>query len=406
MITKRVIVLSVMTSAVLMAGGYKLPEVSLNGNALGAAYIANTTEADTNYYNPANMAFLEEGAMVSGGLTVVHLPKNKFTSDLSPALNGESETENIVVPNLHYVAQATDAFRWGVSVVVPGGLTKRWETPYQKASAEEFTLKIVEVNPAFSYKVSDTFALGAGVRVIYSEGVVKSDTSDLYAMGLVDAPVSREMEGDDVAFGYNLAMTYKAMPDTTFAVTYRSNVDLKEEGTAKLSMGGRTLYDGDASVEVPLPAALNVAVAQSIDNLTLEFVYEKTFWSEYQTLDFEYPTSIGALAPLFDAPVTRDWKDTNTYRLGATYQMNDALTLMAGFALDETPAPVNRVGFELPDSDAKIYSAGFSYKQTKNLSWGASILYDEKEELEVSELNGKFTDGGAVLFNIGVNYRY
>jgi long-chain fatty acid transport protein len=403
---RSMVVLSVITASTLMAGGYKLPEVSLNGNALGAAYIANTVGADTNYYNPANMAFLGNNAMVSGGLMLVHLPSNTFTSSVHPLLDGESKEENILVPNFHYVSQATGDVRWGMSMVVPGGLTKRWSTAYQKASAQEFSLKIIELNPSVSYKVSNNFAVGAGIRVVYSEGTVKSDSSNLNALGLSSVSVARDMEGDDVSFGYNLAMTYKPMSDTTFAMTYRSNVDLKEEGTAKLSLAGNTLYNGDASVEVPLPVALNVAVAKTWDKLTMEFVYERTFWSEYENLDFEYGSSIGPLTPIFDAPLPRNWNDSNTYRLGATYQANDALTLMAGFAIDETPVPVEHVGFELPDSDAKLYSAGFRYKQNANLSWGASILYDDKEELTVPSLGGKFSDGGALLFNVGVDYTY
>ncbi len=41
-----------------------------------------------------------------------------------------------------------------------------------------------------------------------------------------------------------------------------------------------------------------------------------------------------------------------------TYVLNDYLTIMGGFAYDETPAPTENIGFELPDSDAWIYSLG------------------------------------------------
>jgi len=51
--------LSVVASSVVMAGGYKIPEQSLNSMALGAAYVAHTTGADTNYHNPANMSFMD-----------------------------------------------------------------------------------------------------------------------------------------------------------------------------------------------------------------------------------------------------------------------------------------------------------------------------------------------------------
>jgi len=396
--------LSAAASSMMMAGGWKIPEQSLNSMSLGAAYVAHTTGADTNYYNPANMAFMAaDRSYLEGGLTLAHLPANVYT--LADPYSGESEVEDLLIPFFHYVAPAIGDFRWGVSMVAPGGLSKRWKDQPQKSFAEEFTLTIVELNPSMSYKISDDFSVGGGLRLIYSEGVVKSS-----------GPVSRDMEGDTIEFGYNLAMTYKPTSDINLAVTYRSNIDLNEEGNAKLYAGSTLAYDGDASVEVPLPAALNLAISKTWqETFTLEFNYERTFWSQYETLDFEYGgANIGGLTPYFDTPQARNWEDTNTFRVGATIKMGKITTMM-GFAIDETPAPVETIGFELPDSDAKIFSMGFRYQQTENLSWGAAFLYDSKEAISVtSGVNpnpvlangGGFSGGGAFLTTIGIAYEY
>jgi len=383
---------------------------------LGAAYVAHTMGADTAYYNPANMAFMEDKKYIEGAVTLAHLPANEFSLG---AFSGQSEDESLPIPNLHYVANAMGDFRWGVSLVAPGGLTKKWESAFQKASAEEFTLKVLELNPSMSYKIANNLAVGAGLRLVYSEGIVKSNGAALsHAIGNPRANIARDMEGDTIEFGYNLALTYKPTSDMTLAVTYRSNVDLDEDGSATLSAGGRTLYDGDASVSVPLPAALNIAISKTWeDKYTLEFNYERTYWSSYETLDFEYGgANIGPLTPVFDAPITRDWKDTNTYRLGATYKMSDKLTTMFSFAIDESPVPVAHLGFELPDSDARIVSMGFRYQQTKNFSWGAAFLYDSKKGTvihpgENSKVNptpakASFTEGGAFLSTIGMAYEF
>jgi len=408
--------LSMVASTAVMAGGYKIPEQSLNSMALGAAYVAHTTGADTAYYNPANMAFMEDKQYVEGGITLAHLFSNTY--DLGQ-FSGESEIENIAIPNMHYVANAMGDFRWGVSLVAPGGLTKRWETPYQKASVEEFTLKIVELNPSFSYKIADNFAIGGGVRLLYSEGVVKSDAAALAeAMANPNINVARDMEGDTIEFGYNLALTYKPTSDTSVAITYRSNVDLNEEGTSILSAGGQILYNGDSSVSVPLPAALNVAFSKTWeDKYTLEFNYERTFWSEYKTLDFEYGgADIGPLTPIFDTPIPREWSDTDTFRVGATIKIDEKLTAMFGFSIDESPVSPEYVGFELPDSDARIYSMGFRYQQTENLSWGIAVLYDDKDTLQINPgentninptlSSAEFSDGGAFLTTIGIAYEF
>jgi long-chain fatty acid transport protein len=266
-------------------------------------------------------------------------------------------------------------------------LTKCWETPFQKAFAEEFTLKVLEFNPSLSYSVRDDFSIGGGLRLVYSEGVIKNDS----------AVATTDMEGDTVGFGYNVAMTYKPTSQMNLAVTYRSNIDLDEEGTATLYSGDTLIYDGDASVSVPLPAALNVAISQTWqDTFTLELLYERTYWSQYETLNFEG-------VPLPETP--KNWKDTDTFRVGATIKMDNKITAMMGFAIDETPVPENTIGFELPDSDAKIFSMGFRYQQREDLSWGAAFLYDSKESRTINGF-GTFDEGGAFLTTIGVAYEY
>ncbi len=398
--------LSVTTSGVLVAGGYKIPEQSLNSVAKAGANVAYSSGADSNYDNPANMSFLDASkSYFEGGVTLVHLPANVYS--LGP-LSGESEVENIPIPFFHYVSEAIGDYRWGLSMLVPGGLTKRWESQPQKSFVEEFTLKVIEVNPNVAYKVSDNFSIAGGIRLIYSEGIVKSS-----------GPVSRDMEGNTFAFGYNLAMLYKPTSDINLAVTYRSNIDLNQEGTAKLSSGAAVVYDGDASVSVPLPASLNLAISKTWqDQFTLEFNYERTFWSQYENLDFEYGSSIHpGLVPFFDNPIAKNWKDTNSFRLGATVKMDNKITAMMGIAIDESPVPVNTLGFETPDTDAKIFSMGFRYEQTQSLSWGVSFLYNIKEPIDIEPgttltnnpvlaHGGNFSGGGAYLTTVGIAYEF
>jgi len=222
---KKIIYSSVIVSTIGFGAAYKVPEQSINSMALGAAYVAHTSGADSAYYNPAAMSFMDDKNYLEGSLTLAHLPSIKY--DLVSPYSGKTKVENIVIPNLHYVSKAYGDIKWGISITTPAGLSKRWDTPYQKLYAQEFTLRNVEINPSVSYRVSDSFSIANGLRVIYSEGKVYSDGSD------ARYPIKRQMEGDTIEFGYNLALLYKAPQDINLAVTYRSNVDLDEEGDAK-----------------------------------------------------------------------------------------------------------------------------------------------------------------------------
>jgi long-chain fatty acid transport protein len=412
--TVKVVTLLSLSAATLLASGYRIPEQSLNSVALSAAYIAGANGADASYYNPANMSFMENGAFTEVAMTYINLPKVKYTDAQSSTLNGDSKEEQFLMPNLHYVSPMVGNWRYGLSITAPAGLSKRWDEAFQKASSEEFTLKVIEVNPTASYLVNDQFSLGFGVRGVYTDGVVKSDYTA--------AGVSRDLTGDSIDFGYNLALSYKPIKDLTLAATYRSKVDLTVEGDATLvhpvltMLGGS--YVGGASVTIPLPASLALAAAYTMDKTTVEFVYERTYWSSYKNLDFNYDTTLstfgGTSSPYaaFDAPRPKNWKDSNAYRIGLSHQCTDNLKMMLGFAIDKSPAPDNTLGFELPDSDAKLYSIGFEYKVTQNLKMGLAYLYDDKEDRTItSRANstapyGTFSDSAAHLVTASFKYKF
>ena len=403
---KKIIVLSIITSGLLTAGGYKLPEQSLNSIALGDAYVAHTMGADTAYYNPAAMAFMRDKQYMEGALTLAHLPAQVYSYG---PLSGESEVENLPILTSFYVAAPKGDFRWGMSLTVPGGLTRRWETPYQKLSAEEFTLQTVALNPVFSYKVNDNFAIGGGVSLLYAQGIVNSDGGSI-------APIKREMEGNTFEFGYNLAMLYKPTSDINIAVTYRSNIDLNLDGEANLYFGG-VGQQYDASVSVPIPATLNIAMSKTWqDTVTLEAKYERTFWSSYKTLDFNYNRPIQAgLYDSFDKPLARDWSDVNSFRIGLTIKMDNKITTMIGAGIDESPVPLETIGFEMADSDARVFSMGFRYQQNEQLSWGAAFVISDKDAISLKPgvaenpilvNGGGFSEGGAFLTTVGMAYEF
>lgn len=415
-------------AATLFGAGYKIPEQSLNAVALSAAYVANARGADASYYNPANMAFSPAGAEMEIGMTYINLPSIKYT-DVNPAYSGDTKVENFIVPTFHYMSPEVNNWRFGLSLTAPGGLSKKWDSSYPKTFAQEFTLKILELNPTASYKINDKFAVGFGVRGVYTDGTVRSDgvvPADLNHDGIVDSAVNikRDMTGDSIDFGYNLALSYMPIKEMTLSATYRSKVDLSVKGDAQLSNkvvaspyapAGTVLgyYDGSASVTIPLPATLDLAVAYTFEKTTLELVYERVYWSSYKNLDFNYNQNLSATQPAlatFDDPIRKNWEDTNTYRIGITHQYSDKLKLMAGFAIDESPVPSDTLGFELPDSDAKLYSVGFEYKVSKKMSFGLAYLYDSKETRTVTanegHANGKFKDASAHLVTASIKYRF
>ena len=305
-----------------MAAAYKIPEQSINSTALAGAYVANAHGSDASYYNPAAMVFNEDGAMLEGDLTFIQLSPIDYTG--ATGLTDSTKTENVILPAFHYVSPSVGNARFGLSLVVPAGLSKRWKG-VGRAFAQEFTLETIEINPNIGYKINDRFSIGGGVRAVYTRGRVESSDSALAAV-----PIGRTMKGDSWDswdFGYNLALQFRATDDLNLAATYRSKVDLDVEGFATLfGQGAIPTYVGDASVSIPIPATLALAAAYTFrEKTTVEFTYERIYWSAYEDLDFDYNPPLGALNAFFSSfndPVPKNWDDTNTYRIGVTHQLN------------------------------------------------------------------------------------
>jgi long-chain fatty acid transport protein len=419
---KKIALMSLVASSVLMAGGYKIPETSLNGVALSAANIAHNKSADAAYYNPANMVFMQDTNHVEVDLLYIGLDavnfKGKHTAaanlgGATTTLDTNAESENFILPAIHYVSGAVSGARFGLSVHVPGGLSKRWTEQPAKGASEEFTLEVVEVNPTIALPIGDTVAVAVGVRLLHSSGVVKATP--------VDGVVSQDMTGDSVDFGYNIALAYKPMPNLEFGITYRSRVDLTEEGDADLKFPGAAAnppypavpaFNGNygARVMVPLPATVSVAAAYTFSTkTTVELVYEKNYWSAYDSLDFDFDYNYGE--GVFGKVKTKDWNDTSAYRLGITQELSN-MTLMAGIVYDETPVPNESLNFELPDSDSLSISLGGRYQINDAMDIGLSALYSMREERTIKAsdndngLDGKFSNSNVLIISAGVGYKF
>lgn len=394
---------SLFTATSAFASGYRIPEQSVDSTAKSGANVASASRADAAYYNPANMSWLSDGWLSEVDLTYIHLTPVTYEDSRTALFDGESEAENFLLPTFFLVSPYYGDVRIGMSLTAPYGLAKRWEDRYPRATAQKFALEVLEFNPTVSYKINDMVSLSAGPRMIYSKATVQTDAR------YVGLPAALDVDGDTTGWGYNMAVSVKPTEAMNFTATYRSNVDLEFEGDANI-YAGRQLPTIDGEVSIPAPAVLTVAAAFTpIEVLTVELSWDRTFWSEYEELDFDFTPSIGV--PAFEAAKPKEWDDSSAYRIGLTYRATKSLDLMCGFAFDETPVPDENIGFELPDSDAYLFSVGTQYKINEKMEIGFAALYDYKTSREVTvspakTVYGEFTDASAWLVSLGLNYKF
>lgn len=415
--------LSFVTAAVLACSaaswgsGYAISAHSVRSYALNNAYVAYTDSADSAYFNPANMVWLDNGAMIDVGGTYINNTETKFNGSAwgIPA-SASSESENAFLPFIHLVSPKIENCRFGLSIVAPEGIAKRWNSPMQMITAEESSLDVIEVNPSVAYELNPNLSVGLGIRFAFAKSKMKAQMPPGFEPILIQG-YRQDMEGDDWAVGYNMAVTYKPTDTMHLAATYRSKIDLKLEGegtgytTDPYSGLVYPFKDTQGYVSIPLPAMLALAVSQTFDKLTLEFVYERMFWSAYDEMDINFrdPYVEGTLGQARP----QNWKDTNDFRLGLSYGYNDDLKLMCGASYEESPVPANTLGFDLPDSDILWFSGGFVYAFKSNVEVGLAYTYGQYDDrsIELTDANingiiGEFSDTAFQSLTAGVTYKF
>lgn len=402
------------------ASGFQIPNQSVTAVGIAGAHVAFTPGPDSSYYNPANMNFLNDNWQMEASLTSLYLPAIEYSDSRSPLLDGSSDSELFFLPLLHISSKEYKKFRFGFSLTEPFGLAKSWDQPFPAATSRKFSLTVIEANPTFAYSVFDNFSIGGGIRFVYGEGEVSNSAASPPFEQLAPlTSLSRDLDGDDTALGYNLAATLRPTENWAVAATYRSEVDLELEGDASLqALVGQSAvmrYLGSGSLDVSLPAVFSLATSCSINALTLEIVWSRTFWSSFEELDFQYDRSFaGTVFDAFDRPVAKNWDDSDAIRLGATFAATEKLTTTLGFAFDQNPVPDSTLGFELPDSDSLMYTGGVRYLQSPNLQIALSYMYQYTTSRTVSNqsasglagVDGKFTEGGAHAVTVGLIYNF
>ena len=396
---------SIFAAGSAMASGYRIPEQSVDSTAKAGANIASSTRADAAYFNPANMSWMADAWNTQLDATYIHLTSINYADSRSALYDGQSEHENFLVPTGFMVSPSLGGARIGMAITSPYGLSKQWTQRYPKSAAEEFSLKTVEFNPTASYSFAKMVSVAAGVRMLYADATVKSDASGL------GKPLSREMEGDTVEWGWNAAISVKPIEKLNVSATYRSNIDMGFSDQAKLNLLGKRVTL-DADVDLPAPAVFALSVAYDVlPNLNVELTWDRTFWSKYEYLDFNFSPAIPGNP--YEPPVPKHWDDSDAFRIGVTYGITKSLDLMAGFGYDKNPIPDDTINFELPDSDAWLYSLGAQYKINDKMDIGIAMLYDYKESRTVNVTRaesiypkGEFTDAAAILVSVGLNYRF
>ena len=393
--------ISMMLGALLVAAsanaeGYQVNTLSARQLGMGHVGVAMKLGAESGYFNPAGMAFMDKTVDISAGMTAT-MP----TCTASAPDGKEWETDNKVSTPLYVYSafRVYDNLKVGISINTPYGSSINWTKDWDGAElSQRVSLKTYSVQPTVAWRITDRIAVGAGLMIAWGsvdldKGLVCGESVDMllkamgsdYRFGGI-TPASVNLKGTaKVALGYNIGVMADVTKELTLGASFRSKVMAKvKAGEARVSYANEIaeqileskiglINSANFKAEMPMPYTLTLGASYKFSNkLQLAFDAQLTGWKAYKTLDIEF---LNERLSGFNQNLKKNYHNAWAYRLGVQYALTNRLDVRAGIAYDRTPVDDNYYNPETPGKDKLSPSIGISFRPSKNLSIDVACAY-------------------------------
>ena len=400
------------------AAGFHLREQS--AAALGNAFAGATAGAENNSYAYFNVAGLtrQKGTQVNVGGTYI-IPRAEAHDIYDQAGNRGQDVNNIVhaaiSPNGTISHQLNDEVTLGLALNVPFGMITKYDGEW-KGSDHGITSKVISATttPMVAWKATDKLSVGAGLPIQY----VKARLSNTSSFGGQKLATST-LEGDTVDVGYQLGAMYEFDENTRIGIGYRSEINHKLKGdvSSELTAAGAGLLDPaklnqDISARLDTPAMFSVGAYHRInDKWEVMAEYQRVFWNSFDSLDI-----YGRDIPGLISSTPENWRDTNFYAIGVSYQLDHQWKLRLGFAYDESAVKTADRTPRIPDSDRYWYSMGLNYAYSENMTFDFGFTYIQAKEASINIRDGYPSsasrgvsaeyDNSVKMVGLSLNYKF
>lgn len=374
------------------AAGFQLAEYSATG--LGRAYAGEAAMADNasaQWRNPAMLTYLK-GTQVSTGAIYVN-PNVDVHGDVTfnnstTRVESNDYANDAVIPNFYLSHQINETLVAGLALGTNYGMETELGSDFAASHfGDEAMVKTMEANANLGYQLTDAISIGGGVRYVIGEGHFGA-TSPAQSP-LVQGTTLKYMEGEDTAWGWQAGAAWQINPSNRVGLTYKSEVDLKLSGTAKI-FTGTTVFNDTGYMVLTLPATAEIASFHQVtDKLALHGSINWTDWSSFEKLEAE-------LDKLGTQMVKEEnWKDNYRFALGATYQLDSKLALRSGVAYDMGAVSDQNRTITIPETDRIWLSIGAGYEVTEQFTVDAGFTYIVAKDASIKESRGYESDDKA-----------
>jgi len=383
-------------------GGYSIPEQGSKAAGMGGAFTGLANDPSAIYFNPAGISF-QSGMNLMVGSTFVS-PTSQYQNPAYSNTIYKQKSLFFIIPQVFFTYEWEYGLTFGAGIYAPYGLGTEWEKGWVgDYYARKTDLQNIHFAGVVSYKVMENLSVAGSFAYSYASAVLEKKGDKIGLAGDVS------LEGSGSGFHVGLSALYKPIDNLSIGVNYKLGTELKMSGDIKFS-GDRVKSvtdgnEGTGEVTLPIPASLNVGVAYNVmSDLTITADYNWNQWSKYDKLEI---INTDKNITLSSSP--RNWKNTNTYRIGAEYRGVEDFAFRIGYLIDSDPVDTKYSEPSLPDAGRTGYTFGAGYQIMEGLNIDAYLLllsWDEKHVTDNEFAFNGYYNTKATLSGLSLTYKF
>ena len=408
---KKIVLTTALLAGVLaQAGGFR---VSLQGvKQLAMAHTsAHAEDASVTFFNPAGMSFIPAKlSIAAGGFGA----KSSVTYQNLSTLESFDTNNPLGTPIYAAITyRVLDNVSVGFNFSTPFGSTIEWPSDWAgREIVQRLELKAFYFQPMVSFKLAPWASVGGSY--IYAKGSVNWDKAVTQLGGTLNLT-------DDKASGSGFGVGFYLKPTDKLdvSIAYRSPIDMEAENGVVSFNISPALYPNlglDATGKDSFKATLPL-----VDEYTVGVTYKVTpkwlvsgdfnysGWDRYNQLKLDF-----ANAPIGNQPndatvlvSPKNFKSTQTWRVGTQYQINDMFAARAGYYYDQSPYADKDFQAETPSFDSNVVTAGLGINVMRG--FGVDIaggIAFPKSRLVQNDYNNFYGQAKAKAYYFGLGLSY
>ena len=362
----------------LATNGYFSHGYGVKSQAIAGVGIALPQDGLTAATNPAGTAFT--GDRLDVGVNLFNPSRGAEITGNGAGLNGKYSADGrdlFLIPEFGYTRQINPQLSVGLAVYGNGGMNTSYNTSpfgfggFGEQGPTKMNLEQLFISPSVAWKATSDHVFGAALNLAHQRFSIRGLTP-FAQPAASESSGNVHNQGTDTSNGVGVRLGWigQIAPQWRLGATWASKI----QGRFDKYKG---LFAEQGGFDIPANYGVGVSW-QPAKDWTLGLDYQVIELSDVKSVGnpLSQLTAQGQLLGSTNGPGF-GWKDVKVVKLGVIHQLNDALTLRAGYSHATQPIPKSEAFLNVlaPGVVQDHLTAGFTWQASANSEWSAHYTH-------------------------------